>query len=77
MLDIEPTEKNINKELGLLLMALYEDFRFVHQRLYKRNKQLTCNTSHLRGIAWSSGKLEVEKLFLVLRHEGNECRIVC
>ena len=33
VLDIELTEKNIIEELGLLLMVLYKDFHFVHQRL--------------------------------------------
>ena len=33
VLDIELTEKNISKELGLFLMVLYKDFHFVRQRL--------------------------------------------
>ena len=33
VLDIELTEKNIIKELGLFLMVLCKDFHFVHQRL--------------------------------------------
>ena len=33
VLDIELTEKNIIKELGLFLMVLYKDFHFVHQGL--------------------------------------------
>ena len=33
VLDVELTEKNICKELGFLLMVLYKDFHFVHQRL--------------------------------------------
>ena len=32
VLDIELTEKNIYKELGLFLTVLYKDFHFVHQR---------------------------------------------
>ena len=32
VIDIEPTEKNIIKELGLFLMVLYKDFQFVSQR---------------------------------------------
>ena len=31
--DRELTEKNITKELGFLLMVLYKDFHFVHQKL--------------------------------------------
>ena len=33
VLDIELTEKNIKKEMGLFLMVLYKDFHFVRQRL--------------------------------------------
>ena len=33
VLDIELTEKNIIKELGLFLMVLCKDFHFVHQIL--------------------------------------------
>ena len=33
VLEIELTEKNIIKELGFLLVVLYKDFHFVHQRL--------------------------------------------
>ena len=33
VLDIELTGKNINEELVFLLMVLYMDFHFVHQRL--------------------------------------------
>ena len=46
-------------------MVLYKDFPFVRPKTFKPNKQTTWNTSHLRGIAWSSGKLEYEKLFAV------------
>ena len=41
-------------------MVLFKDFHF------KPNKQTTCNTSHLHGIAWSSGTLDYEKIFVVL-----------
>ena len=33
VLDIELTQKNVIKEVGLFLMVLYKDFHFVHQRL--------------------------------------------
>ena len=32
---------------------------------FKPNKQTTWNTKHLHGLAWSSGKLDYEKLFAV------------
>ena len=46
-------------------MVLYKDFHFCPPKTYKPNKQTTWNTSHLHGIAWSSGKLDYEKLFAV------------
>ena len=42
-------------------MVLYKDFLFVR----KPNKQTLWNTSHLHRNAWSSGKLDYEKLFAV------------
>ena len=46
-------------------MFVYKDFHFVRQKTFKPNKQTTWNTNHLHGIAWSSGKVEYEKLFAV------------
>ena len=46
-------------------MVLYKDFHFVHQSILNLKKQATWNTSHLHGIAWSSEKLDYEKLFAV------------
>ena len=45
-------------------MVLYKDF-FCPPKSFKPNKQTIWNTSHLHGIAWSSGKLDYEKLFTV------------
>ena len=45
-------------------MVLCKDFHFGHQN-FKPNKQTTWNTSHLHGIAWSSGVLDYEKPFAV------------
>ena len=65
VLDIEPTEKNIIKELGLYIDGSVQGFSFCPPKSFKPNKQTTWNTSHLHGIAWSSGKLDYEKLFAV------------
>ena len=65
ILDIDRTEKNIVKELGLYFDGSVRGFSFCPPKSFKPNKQTTCNTSHLHGIAWSSGKLEYEKLFAV------------
>ena len=64
-LDIELTEKNIIKELRLFIDGSLQGFSFCPPKSFKTNKQTTWNTSHLHGIAWSSGKLEYEKLFAV------------
>ena len=65
VLDIELTEKNIIKELGLYIDGSVQGFSFCPPKSFKPNKQTTWNTSHLLGIAWSSGKLKYEKLFAV------------
>ena len=65
VLDIELTEKNIIKKLGLFIDGSLQGFSFCPPNPFKPNKQRTWNTSHLRGIAWSSGKLDYEKLFSV------------
>ena len=65
VLDIELNEKNIIKELGLYIDGSVQGFSFCPPKSFKPNKQTTWNTSHLHGIAWSSGKLDFEKLFAV------------
>ena len=63
--DIELTDKNIIKELGLYIDGSVQGFSFCPPKSFKPNKQTTWNTSHLHGISWSSGKLDYEKLFAV------------
>ena len=65
LLDIELTEKNISKELGLFVDSSLQRFSICLPRSFKPTKQTTWNTSHLHGIARSSGKLDYEKLFAV------------
>ena len=65
VLDIELTEKNIIKELGRYIDCSLQGFSFCLPKSFKPSKQTTWNTSHLHGIAWSSRKLEYEKLFAV------------
>ena len=65
VLDIELTEKNIIKELGLFIDGSLQGFSFGPPKTFKPKKQTTWNTSDLHGIAWSSGKLDYEKLFAV------------
>ena len=66
VLDIKLTEKNVIKELGLLIDGSVQVFSFCPPKTFKPNKQTTWNTNHLHGVAWSSGKLEYEKLFAVI-----------
>ena len=63
VLDIELTEKNIIKEQGLFIDGSVQGFSFCPPKTFKPKKQTTWNTSHLHGIAWSSGKLDYEKPF--------------
>ena len=65
VLDIELTEKNKNKDLGLFIDGSVQGFSFCPPKTFKPNKQTTRNTRHLHGIAWSSGKLDYKKLFAV------------
>ena len=65
VLDIELTEKNIIEELGLFIDGSLQGFLFCPPKTFKPNKQTSCNTKHLHGIAWSSGKPDYEKLFAV------------
>ena len=65
VLDIEVTEKNINKELVVYIDGSLQRFSFCPPKTFKPNKQTTWNTTHLHGIAWSSGKLDYDKLFAV------------
>ena len=64
VLEIELTEKNIIKELGLYIDGSVQGFSF-SPKFFILNKQTTRNTSHLHGIAWSSGKQDYEKFFAV------------
>ena len=63
--DIELTEKNIIKELGVFIDRPLQGFSFCPPNSFKPNKQTTWNTKHLHGIALSSEKLDYEKLFAV------------
>ena len=65
VLDIELTEKNIIKELELCIDGSVQGFSFSPPKTFTPNKQTTWNTNHLHGLAWSSGKLDYEKLFAV------------
>ena len=65
VLDTELTEKNIIEEVGLFIDGSVQGFSFCPPKTFKPNKQTTWNTKHLHGIAWSSGKLDYEKLFAV------------
>ena len=65
VLGIELADKNIIKELGVFIDGSVQGFSFCSPKSFKPNKQTTWNTRHLHGIAWSSGKLDYEKLFAV------------
>ena len=66
VLDMELTDKNVIKELGLFIDGSVRGFPFCPPKTFKPNKQTSWNTKHLHGLAWSSGKLDYEKLSAVL-----------
>ena len=66
VLDVELTEKDIIKELGLYIDGSLQGFSFCPPKTCEPIKQTTYNTRHLHGIAWSSGKLEYDKFCAVL-----------
>ena len=65
VLDIELTDKNVLKEFGVFIVGSLKGFLFRPPKTFKPNKQTTWNSSHLHGIAWSSGKLDYDNLFAV------------
>ena len=65
VLDIELTDTNIIKEVGLSFDGSLQRFSFCPTKTFRTNEQTTWNTSHRHGIAWSSGKLDYDKLFAV------------
>ena len=65
VLDVELTDKNVIKELGLFIDGSVQGFSFCPPKVFTPNKQTAWNTKQLPGIAWSSGKLDYDKLFAV------------
>ena len=65
VLEIQLTGKNVIEELGLFIDGSEQGFSFCPPEAFKPNIQTTWNTSHLHGIAWSSGKLDYDKPFAV------------
>ena len=65
VLHVELTDKNAIKELGLFIDGSVQGLSFRPPKAFKPNKQTSWNTKHLHGIAWSSGKLDYDKLFAV------------
>ena len=65
LLDIELTDKNVIKELGVFIDGSVQGFSFCPPKTFKPKKQTSWNTKHLHEIAWSSEKLDYKKLFAV------------
>ena len=66
VLDIGLTDKNIIEDLGLFIDGSVQGISFCPPKSFKPNKQTIWNTNHLHGIAWSSGKLDYDKLFAII-----------
>ena len=65
VLDIELTEKNIIKKLGLHNDGSLQEFSFCPPTTCKANKQTKCITRHPHEIACSCGKIDYDKLFAI------------
>ena len=65
LLETELTQKNNFKKLGLYIDGSLQVFSFCPPRTCKPDEQTTLNTSHLHGNAWSSGKLDYDRLLVV------------
>ena len=65
VLDIELTDKNKIKELGLYIHGSLQEFSFCRPKTFEPMKQTTWKTIHPHGISWVSEKLDFEKLFAV------------
>ena len=63
VLDIELADKNVFKKLGVFIDSSLQGFSFCPPKSIKPNKEKKWDTSHLHGIAWSSGKLDYDRLF--------------
>ena len=59
VLDVELPDKNV------IIDGSVQGFSFCPPKIFKPEKQTTWNTSHLHGMAWSSGKVDYYKLFAV------------
>ena len=65
VLDVELTEKNVIKELGLFIDGCLKCFSSGPPKNFETSKRTTWDTSHLHGIAWSKAKLDYDELFAV------------
>ena len=65
VLDVELTDRNVIKDLGRFIDGSRQGSPFCPPKTFKPNKQTSWNTKHLHGIAWSSGKLDYDKLFAI------------
>ena len=65
VLDVQLTDENVIKELENFFDGSVQGFSFRPPKAFQSSKQTSWNTKHLNGIAWSSGKLDYDKLFAV------------
>ena len=66
VLDIDLTFKNVIKDLGFLLTAMFRASPFVLQKKYKHTKQAFWCTRILHGLVWKSRSLDYNELQNVL-----------
>ena len=57
--------KTLLKNWDFFIDGSVKGFSFCPPKTFKPKKQTSCNAKYLHGIAWSSRKLDYEKLFAV------------
>ena len=69
VLDIELADKNVAKELGVLIDGNVDGYSFCPPKKYKPTKQAIWCARNLQGIVWNSGRLDYCELHNNLRRD--------
>ena len=74
VLDIELADKNIYKQLGVLVNVKVQRYSFCLPKKYKPTNQAFSCTTNSHGIVWNSGRLDYSELANILpRAVKGEC----
>ena len=69
VLDIELTDINVFKELGIFIDGKVQGYTFCPPKDYKPTRQAIWCTRYLHGIVWNSGRLDYSELPNILPSE--------